>query len=535
MSRKVFDESIEDHEKLDEWIKNQEIEVNENVIIKKSEGKGIGIFYNCQEFREDKIELLRIPNKAVYNINNLKENMKNFKKEEDLKIIKYCLKTIVKSMRISETSIIIGYFLSFLIIFKKRIVKDEGFENLREYLNILMETQVGNLYGDNWNILEDFISLFKGSFIMNQNISSIINEGNEVLIEEINEELESFESEYELVTIEEYLQIISAVRSRTLEIPRSIETDQGETEEGEAEDYYVDVTLVPILDFVNHNNSLKNAYFDVDKDSQDIILYYEGNRNGDGNEDEEGEDTEVYISYDEEEDLHTMMTNYGFIPRDGNSEKTIELPILGYNGDEDFKITDRCIKLGVSCNIRFNIKFDKAGNIEEMKRVYNSQSEEDKQLLIFEPQMWLENDFEDDEFFEGEEYQKYIGLIEEIGVEDVMRVCRTIRSDGLVKARLSLERDQLCSARDEYVKLWFAQLAVHGERFVQLADEYEDSTGVAGSRVVALVALYRAMAGYVAEQECCSVVQRCSCTEPVYNLASVCAGVAAGDYPLDLQ
>ena len=127
-----------------------------------------------------------------------------------------------------------------------------------------------------------------------------------------------------LLSFESYFQICQAVRSRILEIPRDAHNDiddvvgpplkkmkareaQGEPlenavttglqelsinpEEGKSnvgsgrndtehtnntDDYVIDVSLVPILDFVNHNHH-SNSYFDIDRRTNDIVLKLRSN------------------------------------------------------------------------------------------------------------------------------------------------------------------------------------------------------------------------------------------------------------------
>ncbi|AAS52927.1 AER246Wp [Eremothecium gossypii ATCC 10895] len=98
------------------------------------------------------------------------------------------------------------------------------------------------------------------------------------------------------------LRVYAAVLSRCLEIPH--ETSPG------SEDYTVSSSLVPILDFTNHSCEHRNAYFDVDRESGDVLLMLDvaacaglGDR------------FEVFISYCPVEELVHFKHTYGFFPR----------------------------------------------------------------------------------------------------------------------------------------------------------------------------------------------------------------------------
>lgn len=118
---------------------------------------------------------------------------------------------------------------------------------------------------------------------------------------------------------DQYYQLIQAVKLRSLEIPHAtnqsldfskllIEAEEKLDTLVDSGDFYVNVTLVPILDFANHLAG-HNAYFDVDLDTDDIILKLK-------NEATVSPGTfEVTISYSPHESVQKFIQTYGFIPR----------------------------------------------------------------------------------------------------------------------------------------------------------------------------------------------------------------------------
>ncbi|GME66739.1 unnamed protein product [Ambrosiozyma monospora] len=135
---------------------------------------------------------------------------------------------------------------------------------------------------------------------------------------------------------DELLQIVSAVRSRTLEIPRAAgkseeedKKDENNVDDNDNEDsFFTDISLVPVIDFVNHDNARLNAYFDVDKQTQDILLKLDSDTllNVGNNE-----IVEVFISYSKIEDVNRFFFNYGFIPTSNYPEKLFEIPFWGHS------------------------------------------------------------------------------------------------------------------------------------------------------------------------------------------------------------
>lgn len=421
----LFYGDIENKEKLEKWRVNLGININPNIKIKNTKDRGIGVFYKIDDEDIDdneRIELIRIPHLSTYNIYTLKTLVNEKLNKDDQKVIKRCLSIIFSQINgNSESLILIAYFIGFLLVCNKNKPNEENNDwknDIQIYLNVLLKTTVGNLYNNQQDLLEDFSSYFPGNIIIQNSISDITSGFWYAITDKINEE---FKEKYNEIKFEEVLQICSAIRSRVLEIPREVdEEDNVEENDGDRDDYYVDVTLVPILDYVNHDNYLKNAYFDVDRKSQDIILYYDSNK-----QIKENEEIEIFISYDMFEDLHRMFINYGFLPNSENVIKVIEIPILGYNQlslkINDFEITKRLYCIRQSPNVQFKILFDNFGEIKNISVL----NESFYSFLVFKDDIdWESFEKEDEnEEFEGIDFEKgfdrSLDILEKMSKEEV--------------------------------------------------------------------------------------------------------------------
>jgi hypothetical protein len=495
----IFDDDFKDKEILTQWCTELGITFNKQLRIKNTDNRGIGVFYKIDKKLEnkndEKIELLRIPNLSSYNIYTLKTLVNENLNEIDLKTVKKVLNIIFKNYGISESSILIAYFISFLVICKKdnknnNKNNDKTFigwkNNINQYLNILLETKVGNMYSDQQNILEDLLMVIPGNAILRNSIIDIIGTKWIDIVNEINEEINE-DKNFEKVNIEEVLQICSAVRSRILEIPREADIDTYDDEEDE-DNYYVDVTLVPILDFVNHDNKFKNAYFDVDRKTKEIILYLDLNKIKKYNNEEE---IEVFISYDTMEDLHSMFINYGFIPDSENNYKIIDIPIIGYCDNNNsssnprlhnYEATKRLYLIKQTPNIQFKIEFDKNGDIKDCRIIdfefysylifkenidWNRLEEEEEEE---EEEKEEEEEEEDEQSSKknGGEHYKQEAIPIELAFEKGFKKCINI-INGIDKEELNELKKQL----HEYIIEFFNDFNNRINNFIEIIEEYE--------------------------------------------------------------
>ncbi|ODV63669.1 cytochrome c lysine N-methyltransferase ASCRUDRAFT_73479 [Ascoidea rubescens DSM 1968] len=285
------------------------------------------------------------------------------------------------------------------------------------YLKILLNTEIStfdNIINQKYknedsleNILTEFKDLYKGYRKIEYNIESIIYERNELY----NDIIDAFsdvcvsttngKSSVDFKTIisstflkqSEFHQIISALKSRSLEIPRSIDSDEmgADNDGSKNEDFKVDILLVPILDFANHNNNKSsfNSYFDVDRKNGDILLYYEKKNKFNLNQELDTKTEpliEIFISYSPIEDFSEFINNYGFLPINDDNYfdfKLFETSLFSIDGEilsnlfqddsnkspvrklpkEFFQI---CKWLKFLPNLQFLIKFSKNG-FEDIK------------------------------------------------------------------------------------------------------------------------------------------------------------------------
>lgn len=496
----IFQGDILNKEELEQWYHNLGIKVNQKVTIQPTVDRGIAVFYNptkntLNEKYDQPIELLRIPKLSSYNIYTLQTLVNEKLKDEDKKVVKRCLNIVFsKCHGASESLILIAYFIGFLLICRKEkniVISKEWKKDIGEYLSVLMNTIVGNLYSDQQDILQDFVSEFRGNVVISNTIVDITGDLWINVVEGINDE---FNETYNEITLEEVLQICSAIRSRVLEIPREADDDD------ETDDYYVDVTLVPMLDYVNHNKDRQNAYFDVDRDKGDVVLYLDSDKVKDIEK-----PFEVFISYDKFEDLHRMFMNYGFIPTSANVMKVIEIPILGYCEDEelnDYEITRRLYSIRQTPNVQFKIIFDKSGEIKELKVLDDQfysylglineinweqfEKNDEEEMNEINEQADSMNDEDRKEFLDA-----FSGLDYSRGFNRCYELLNSLKEEEIYEAKRQFA---------EYVKKYFEKFSNKIEKFKEIVHEYELNKGET-TNIIKLIELYELISNFILKDE----------------------------------
>jgi hypothetical protein len=555
----VFDKSIKKSEELEQWASELGIQVHPNMIIKQTKDRGIGVFFRCENGMNEKVELIRIPRMSSYNLYTLQYLVNNKLNIEDLQIVKKCLRIVFRFIFGNESEILIAYMIGLFVLCKKTSNNNELKEKddpewkkvITKYVNVLMETKVGNLYGEHWNVVEDLVSAFPGNIILQSCASDDVESRWAEITELINEELADYHEEseegecnvkIEKVKVEEILQICAAVRSRMLEIPRAIEKKE-DSEHSDEDDFYVDLTMVPVLDFVNHDRSKRNAYFDVDLETKDIILYFDG-----GNEcDPTSGVCEVFISYEEFEDLHRMFVNYGFVPRSSGVDKYLELPIIGYLGEnnnilDDHEATKRLKLIRQSPNVQFSIRFKDDGKIDSISLVeemyyghlvfdesidWHALMEDDEKAVEEKEKRRAAKDNDEEAGEEGKE--------EEEEEEDAEYYERGFELCEQLSAAQSAEEVQKSKEKfTNAVKHALAALGKKAKLLKELSTEYEDMemspTGLAVSTLLDLyvelstAAIIQSPAAASCGAECADVLALRSV--PLYNWPAPAAGVA---------
>ncbi|CUM63538.1 uncharacterized protein PRCAT00001116001 [Priceomyces carsonii] len=282
------------------WTNKSAFKYHSCLSIEKTPEKGIGLFFDINQHLENDLEILRVPKKFTFDYHSLLEILDNLKKydahkdDSEMRESAVLVELLKACEPANETEILICYFwgFRFLYEFKKKNTTyfvDSPLRIFDKYLEILCLTQTTaypptNFYSSD-KFLQKLVKNAKKLKIKYSNVSDTLN-------------ALKFS---ELVSFDMFYQIESAVKSRTLEIPsKSEDVDDNE------DDYFVNVTLVPVLDFANHSHH-SNAYFDVDIYSGDILLKLKPT-NIIGK-------LEVTISYSEIESIQHFVDTYGFIPQ----------------------------------------------------------------------------------------------------------------------------------------------------------------------------------------------------------------------------
>ncbi|CAI4053315.1 hypothetical protein SUVZ_15G2640 [Saccharomyces uvarum] len=257
---------------------------------------GYGLFFDPSKFSNEElnnetVQLLRIPKHCTFNINTLLavlEDEDEFSSLEQFQRTSGKIKTILREIMaypgfskfLTETNLLILYFMIFQTIHDNYEIPG----SIEYYLNnVLMSIEVESAVDPIESLAKDY--------------------GHYPQIFGLQETLGLFKDLFqEYLDASDIKHLYSAIISRCLEIPEK--TDTGDYE------FSVHSTLVPILDFSNHDNTQNNAYFDVDPSSNDVLLLL----NTDAIRGKSSKPIEVFISYMPTEDLLPMLITYGFIP-----------------------------------------------------------------------------------------------------------------------------------------------------------------------------------------------------------------------------
>lgn len=324
---------IEQNELLLSWLTQENITLHEKLAIGKSELGGIGLIFDGREEVREKedeeedsdeedldveededIEILRIPSSIILDYKTLLSILEELKlrdlKQDDRPLTESAL--IINILTIGEPKTELEIIECYIIAFKilQEIAKnneDEYYKTspLRRfdmYLDILCGTYT----------LDPPEATASANPFMQKliNLSKTIKFEYELLIEQLLGLYDADLQKY--LPFELFHHIKYAIKSRTLEIPHSdrfsnLSLKEENVEDVETtEDFYVNVTLVPILDFANHIHT-NNSYFDIDLVTEDVILKLKHDR-------VEPRKFEITISYSPIESVEHFISHYGFIP-----------------------------------------------------------------------------------------------------------------------------------------------------------------------------------------------------------------------------
>ncbi|KAI5961873.1 CTM1 [Candida pseudojiufengensis] len=265
---------IENNEQFKVWV---DANSHSNLTMDHSQLGGIGLFYESKEPIQDEEDpvILRVPSDSIVDLHKLFDMLEELKVRDRSQIdgqiseSKVIVESIQSMVIRTETDILMAYIVALKILKSYREnsgqVKEyfnSPISKYNTYLNILSNTNVSNPHKDDILSMEHKV---KENYI----VKATIGFNYEEYITKMTDCFPQLNMK-ELMPFETYYQLHRAVMSRSLEIPRGLE------EEEDSDDYVVDVSLVPILDFVNHNRS-SNSYFDIDKDTNDVILKLKSN------------------------------------------------------------------------------------------------------------------------------------------------------------------------------------------------------------------------------------------------------------------
>lgn len=279
---------IADAGELINWLDSSGIKFHEKLTIEKSPLGGAGLFYDNIDNTSGDIEVLRIPNTAKFDYKSLLDVLQQLKADPDTVAESKIIISVLELMEPqNETEILYSYFWGFYICYSLRKKSNETsvLDQFTPYLRLLTTTQVMN-YPRNVDVTADPF------------IKKLVEKA-----ENMQEKYETLQQSFtggdisQLLPFDIFYQIYQGIKSRVLEIPYEAE---------EKGDFYVNVTLVPALDFANHSHK-NNAYFDTDRSTGDIVLKL--------NSTVPTGKFEVTISYSPIESVQEFIETYGFIPK----------------------------------------------------------------------------------------------------------------------------------------------------------------------------------------------------------------------------
>lgn len=286
------------NESLKRLARLHNISIHRSVTL-KSHGTGLGLF--MQNDVPSETELLRIPLKSIYDIYSTEDHLSSSSQD----LFKQWIRIIVRDVPfITENDVL------FIQILAASIMNKNHSEALKCYTKeTLMKTSVDLSLLENLPTLIEIYEFYPKLQVLFHHIVKLFKTIGTLLPED----------EFSPNCLR---QLYSAVTSRSLEIPYKINQD---------ESFGVRTTLVPVLDFVNHDNGKKNAYYDLDLEENALVLKTLGfNKRSDPKS-----EVQIFISYDAEENLMKFIPTYGFAP-DIHEYQTWEYSLNRVNLKENF-------------------------------------------------------------------------------------------------------------------------------------------------------------------------------------------------------
>lgn len=282
------------------WFRdNTDVVVHESVKIctsavnAPSSGYGLFVEMTSDHVGAETLELLRIPKKHTFDIHTLLELLfdgKQYSSNNEFQKTNHMVKSVIGALvdfegmdgLLSESTILVCYLLLCTITREKY----EFPRVLCYYLeNVLLKTYV--CFTPEYL---DLLLKYHGQYLDSQ----LLNQTLKILKRFFEKELPEFKLSSAVL-----YQVYAAVKSRCLEIPQELDE--------RSEDYVVNSTMVPLLDFCNHSSN-PNACFDVDRKTGEVMLLLDLKKcNPNALQ-------EVFISYAQSPELFSFFNAYGFVP-----------------------------------------------------------------------------------------------------------------------------------------------------------------------------------------------------------------------------
>ncbi|CUS21801.1 LAQU0S04e01090g1_1 [Lachancea quebecensis] len=256
---------------------------------------------DISQLQNGMVELLRIPAKTTFSLETILQflDAESFHSQDVEKLTETsskvkelfseCCRIPVISAHASETLLLIIYFIIFSGLERSGYMLPSP---ISHYLNgVLLTTEIESPYSDVfvWKESTDVAPFAQYGFASIHLIFNALSEFSAV----------NFGSKHCERTISA---LMASISSRCLEIPH--EEHKG------SDDFYVNTTLVPVLDYVNHDNKHVNAHFDIDRNTSDVILVLDMELY-----DQKEEVFEVFISYSPVDEIVHFEKTYGFSPQ----------------------------------------------------------------------------------------------------------------------------------------------------------------------------------------------------------------------------
>lgn len=291
---------------MDAWLSDK-VKLHPGVTVQASELGGNGIFFNGEKPESD-IVIATISKNAVFDYELLLETLHRLK-VEDPQLSKIVVEFLTCLEPSTETEVLMCYFWAFMAAFKA------GFTGyillIQPYLTLLEHTKVdiprGSREDNDW-----FIQSLAGVFEAQRTKYDSVVQWLDSKVPENTPWSQHF-------SFDMFWQIYKAVKSRVLEIPHSLSNDLG--------DFVTNISLVPYLDYANHL-AAKNAYFDVDRSTEDIVLKVDHTKLEKSSTEHA---IEILISYSPVEKILSFMMTYGFVPRSHGQMQVFDWKICDFD------------------------------------------------------------------------------------------------------------------------------------------------------------------------------------------------------------